>query len=149
MVTPYTQQWNLTMEQQLPADMVLSTGYVGSKSSHLFGSRNINAAIYAPGATVANTQARRPYPLFGPIEDEHTIGYSQYHSLQILLRRRMSRGLRCRPRIRFPRIPAIRQARAKVRWGLEIHLTRPSTTEFFLWMPPMCSRGPRWCSSLC
>jgi len=91
MVTPYTQQWNLTLEQQLPGDMVLSTGYVASKSSHLFGSRNINPAIYGPGATVANTQARRLYSLFGPIEDEHTIGYSQYHSLQVLLRRRMSR----------------------------------------------------------
>jgi outer membrane receptor protein involved in Fe transport len=92
MATPYTQQWNLTLEEQLPLGLVLSTGYVGSKSAKLFGSRNINPAIYAPGATVANTQDRRLYPLFGPIEDEHTVGYSQYHSLQMLLRRRLSAG---------------------------------------------------------
>ncbi|MGH9632270.1 MAG: carboxypeptidase regulatory-like domain-containing protein, partial [Bryobacteraceae bacterium] len=28
MVTPYTQQWNLTIEHQLPANLVVSTGYV-------------------------------------------------------------------------------------------------------------------------
>lgn len=92
MVTPYTQQWNLTLEQQLPANFVLSAGYVGSKSQKLFGSRNINPAIFGPGATVANTQQRRLYPQFTFIEDTHTLGYSQYHSLQVLLKRRFSRG---------------------------------------------------------
>ncbi|MGH9627920.1 MAG: hypothetical protein ACRD7E_06220, partial [Bryobacteraceae bacterium] len=57
-----------------------------------FGSRNINPAIFGPGAMVANTQQRRLYPQFTFIEDTHTLGYSQYHSLQILLKRRFSRG---------------------------------------------------------
>ena len=92
MVTPYTQQWNLTLEQQFPGGFVISTGYVGSKSQKLFGSRNINPAIFGPGATVANTQDRRLYPQFTFIEDTHTVGYSQYHSLQLLLKRRFSRG---------------------------------------------------------
>jgi hypothetical protein len=41
---------------------------------------------------IADTQDRRLYPLLGPIEDEHTVGYSQYHSLQVLLRRRLSQS---------------------------------------------------------
>lgn len=90
LVTPYTQQWNFTIETQLPAAFVLSTGYVGSKSSKLYGSRNLNQAIYAPGASAANIQARRPYPQFAQIEDEHTTGYSQYHSLQAQLTRRFA-----------------------------------------------------------
>lgn len=93
MVTPYTQQWNLTLERQFPRGLVVSAAYVASKSSKLFGSRNINPAIYGPGATLANTQQRRLFPEFTFIEDTHTVGYSQYHSLQILLRRRFSGGL--------------------------------------------------------
>ncbi|HUS06688.1 MAG TPA: TonB-dependent receptor, partial [Bryobacteraceae bacterium] len=90
MVTPYTQQWNFTIETQLPYSFLLSTGYVGSKSSKLYGSRNINQAIYAPGASAANIQARRPYPLLAQIEDTHTTGYSQYHSVQVQLTRRLA-----------------------------------------------------------
>lgn len=90
MVTPYTQQWNFTIESQLPAAFVLSTAYVGSKSSKLYGSRNINQAIYRPGASAANIQARRRFPQFALIEDDHTTGYSQYHSLQVQLTRRLA-----------------------------------------------------------
>lgn len=92
MVTPYTQQWNLTLERQLAGGVVASAAYVGSKSQKLFGSRNINPAVFGPGATVANTQQRRLYPEFTFIEDTHTLGYSQYHSLQALVKRRFSRG---------------------------------------------------------
>lgn len=90
MVTPYTQQWNFTVETQLPYAFLLSTGYVGSKSSKLYGSRNLNQAIYVPGASAADIQARRPYPQFAQIEDAHTTGYSQYHSLQVQLTRRFA-----------------------------------------------------------
>jgi len=92
MVTPYTQQWNFTIETQLPAAIVLATGYVGSKSTKLFGSRNINQAVFASGASAANIQARRPFPQFAQIEDSHTSGYSQYHSLQAQLTRRFGSG---------------------------------------------------------
>src|SRR5262249_20838997 len=44
------------------------------------------------GATVGDTQARRIYQDFGTIEDESTVGYSQYHSLQLTLNKRFSRG---------------------------------------------------------
>jgi outer membrane receptor protein involved in Fe transport len=93
MVTPYTQQWNLTIETQLLSSLTLSTGYVGSKSSKLYGSRNINPAIYAPGASNSNIQQRRIYPQYALVEDDHTNGYSQYHSLQVVLKKRYSRGL--------------------------------------------------------
>jgi hypothetical protein len=65
---------------------------VGSKSSRLFGSHNLNPAVYGAGAAVANTQARRIYQDFGTIEDESTVGYSQYHSFQLTINKRFSRG---------------------------------------------------------
>jgi hypothetical protein len=45
MVTPYTQQWNFTIETQLPYSFLLSSGYVGSKSAKLYGSRSIYQAV--------------------------------------------------------------------------------------------------------
>jgi outer membrane receptor protein involved in Fe transport len=93
MVTPYAQQWNFTIETQMPGGITLSTGYVGSKSSKLYGSRSINPAVYGPGATSGNIQQRRVYQQFAVIEDDHTNGYSQYHSLQIVIKKRLSKGL--------------------------------------------------------
>lgn len=90
--TPYAQQWNFNIQQQLPFETVLQLAYVGSKSSRLFGSHNINPAVYRPGATAGDTQARRIYQNFGTIEDESTVGYSQYHSLQVTVNKRLSRG---------------------------------------------------------
>ena len=39
-----------------------------------------------------NTQARRIYQAFGTIEEESTVGYSQYHSFQLTVNKRFSRG---------------------------------------------------------
>ena len=90
--TPYTQQWNFNIQQQLPFQIVVTAAYVGSKSDRLFGSHNLNPAVYGPGATVANTQARRIYQAFGTLEEESTVGYSQYHSFQLTVNKRFSRG---------------------------------------------------------
>ncbi|MDQ1472302.1 MAG: hypothetical protein QOJ99_3782, partial [Bryobacterales bacterium] len=90
--TPYAQQWNFNIQRQLPFDMVVTAAYVGSKSSRLFGSHNLNPAINGPGATVGNTQARRIYQQFGTIEEESTLGYSQYHSFQLTVNRRYAHG---------------------------------------------------------
>jgi hypothetical protein len=91
--TPYAQQWNFNIQQQLPFETVVTAAYVGSKSSRLFGSHNINPAVYRPGATAGDTQARRIFQDFGPIEDESTVGYSQYHSFQLSVNKRFSRGI--------------------------------------------------------
>src|SRR5258708_1087350 len=40
--TPYAQQWNFNIQQPLPFETVLALAYVGSKSSRLFGSHNLN-----------------------------------------------------------------------------------------------------------
>ncbi len=40
--TPYIQQWNFGIQQQLGTSRVLEVAYVGSKGTHLIDSRNIN-----------------------------------------------------------------------------------------------------------
>src|SRR5262245_14546075 len=91
--TPYSQQWNLNIQRELPLEVVVTAAYVGSKSTRLFGSHNINPAVYGPGAGVGNTQSRRLLSQFGVIEEESTVGYSQYHSFQLTVNKRLAKGL--------------------------------------------------------
>ena len=49
--TPYSQQWNLDVQQQLGRDWLLDVGYVGNKGTHLVGVIDINQV--APGAALA------------------------------------------------------------------------------------------------
>lgn len=100
-VTPYTMQYNFTVQHQLIKDWLLEVGYVGSLSRKLFFSHNINPAVYIPGttsagaplSTISNTQQRRIYPLIGSLEYESTAANTNYNSLQVKLDKRFSHGL--------------------------------------------------------
>lgn len=60
LLPPYTQDWNLTVDQSL-AGQVLSLGYIGAKGTRLPRLVEGNPAIYQPGATLANSGRRRLY----------------------------------------------------------------------------------------
>jgi len=49
--TPYSQQWNLDVQQSVGRSWLFDVGYVGNKGTHLVGVIDINQA--APGAAVA------------------------------------------------------------------------------------------------
>src|SRR5438874_13747544 len=49
--TPYSQQWNLDVQQSLGRGWLFDVGYVGNKGTHLVGVIDINQA--APGAALA------------------------------------------------------------------------------------------------
>ena len=74
--TPYTGQYNLTIQREIARDWIAEAGYVASFSRHQFFSHNLNPAAYQQGvdtsgnalSTIANTQQRRLYPLIGSIE---------------------------------------------------------------------------------
>jgi Carboxypeptidase regulatory-like domain/TonB-dependent Receptor Plug Domain len=89
----YTQNWNVTVEQQLPGHAALSVAYVGNHGVHIMGSRQFNPAVYAPGATVGNENARRLYPGLGAVELAQSYEYSIFHSLQANLVVRAEHGL--------------------------------------------------------
>jgi hypothetical protein len=91
--TPHSQQWNLTFEKLLPGSIVATAGYVGTKGTHLPGSRTLNAAEFRPGATAQNLDQRRPFaPAFGAILDFHSQWNSIFHSAQFSATRRWSKG---------------------------------------------------------
>lgn len=93
---PTLYSWNLSLERQFGKDWVGRAAVIGNKGTHMFAAaengREINPAIYSPGATVGNTQARRPYQSFGPIGSYESGNNTNYHSLQLNLEKRFSRG---------------------------------------------------------
>jgi Carboxypeptidase regulatory-like domain/TonB-dependent Receptor Plug Domain len=96
----YTQNWNLTFEQQLPDNVAFSIAYVGNRGTHIMGSRQFNPAVYIPGecgakacSTAGNENSRRLYPGLGAVELAQSYEYSIYHSLQANLVKRVQNGL--------------------------------------------------------
>jgi hypothetical protein len=90
--TPYTQNWNLNLQQQVTNRVVLQIGYVGSKGTKLFRFRDINqpsqAAITAADLAngVSSYGVPRPFSNFFYINQEESTAGSVYHALQTSLR---------------------------------------------------------------
>ncbi|MFN7936566.1 MAG: carboxypeptidase regulatory-like domain-containing protein [Bryobacteraceae bacterium] len=86
-------QWRLGIEREFARDYLASIAYVGSKSTHLPQRWDGNAAVYGPGATVSNTNQRRPY--YQPltlVEVWGSSANSHYDSLQLSMDKRFSQG---------------------------------------------------------
>jgi hypothetical protein len=90
---PLTYAWNLAVEQQLSKTLTSRIAYVGGHGSHIFTSPEINPAVYGPGATTSNTNARRPYQGFSTISLTDMGGNSSFQSLQATLQQHLSHGL--------------------------------------------------------
>jgi len=119
---PYVEQWSLFVERQLPGDMALNVGYVGSHGTHLYGDitrsidyvstatrlqqrYNINndfptdpsiSAIYGCDSATAcpGYLALRPFPQYTNITPLISPdGYNRYNSFQMKLEKRYAHGL--------------------------------------------------------
>jgi Carboxypeptidase regulatory-like domain len=119
--TPMSQQWNVSIQQQLPAGILLEATYSANHGTHLFaGSYDLNQAdpariaefglqgrlnetVQNPyagkvpgqfgGATITRAQSLRPYPYVGEITIRNPrLGNSIYHSLLLSGEKRFSKG---------------------------------------------------------
>ncbi len=91
---PYDMQWNLSIQRQLPRDILLEANYIGTAGAGLIRSRQINPAVFGPGATTANTNARRIFaPNFASVSQIENSANSHYHALQLSANKRYSHGL--------------------------------------------------------
>jgi hypothetical protein len=86
---PIVDQWNFTIERQLPANSVLTLGYVGNSASHLLSDNNLNAPVPGPGAT----NARRPFTQFGELIYQTPYAHSTYEGLQVTFQKRYAKDL--------------------------------------------------------
>ena len=88
--TPYYQEWNFTIQRQLPGNISLEAAFVGSKGVHLQSLTDQNQdMIPGPGAV----QDRRPYPNFGPFASIQMRGNSNFNSLQFKADKHLANGL--------------------------------------------------------
>jgi hypothetical protein len=92
--SPYYQQYSLEMQRELTEDMVLRVGYVGTKGTALFQSLDGNPRRLGT-ATCAETDTDtcRVNPIQGIIRLRANTASSIYHSMQISLEKRLSRGV--------------------------------------------------------
>ena len=90
--TPYSQEWNLTVQRALTSNTTATVAYVGTVNRHLQSNPDVNAVpeLLAPGAAV---QTYRPYNQFGGSSLIDYAGNASYNSLQATLERRLSNGL--------------------------------------------------------
>ncbi len=87
------QDWNLSVQQQLPSKYVFELRYVGTKGTHLPRNIEANPAVYGPGATSQNADRRRIYancaPNGGPC-DFTTIAELTYGRTPLIMRRSLA-----------------------------------------------------------
>jgi len=89
-VTPYTAQWNLTLERQVFRYVGLRVGYYGQRNIRQHGSPDINAVRPAPGPV----QPRRPFQPYAGINAVNTPMFqSTSNQLQAGIQKRYARGL--------------------------------------------------------
>jgi len=83
---PYSQQWTLSVQRQLPGSAVLSVAYLGNHGNHLFVRTQYNVA--QTGTTPL--AQRLPFPSLGAILYDKSEATSNYNSLQVDLEKRYS-----------------------------------------------------------
>jgi hypothetical protein len=119
--TPQSQQWNLSLQQQLPGGFMVEATYSANHGTHLLaGGYDLNQADPAKirefglagrlsnnvpnpfagkvpgafgGATITQAQALRPFPYIGNISvNAPHLGNSIYHALLMSAEKRFSKG---------------------------------------------------------
>ncbi len=98
--TPYSLEYTLSVQRQLPDNTLLTVGYQGTRGVHLLAFHDFNAPVptvtngvydfvhaSSTGALVANPS---PDPSFGTLDMLDTTSYSAYNALQVGLTHRQS-----------------------------------------------------------
>jgi hypothetical protein len=90
-ITPYSQQWFLDVQRDLPLDIVLTLGYAGAGTRHIATARNINNPLTPDPVALANTR-RRLRTNFNAINLRENSSSSNYNSFTAKAERRFTGG---------------------------------------------------------
>lgn len=96
MVSGYAQQWNLTVQKELPSNTLVEIAYIANVG-HKLGGQNVSVnqipLVDGKGPAVQN-QRLRPYPQFNNVvQVSPPWGNSTYHSMNLKFEKRYARGL--------------------------------------------------------
>jgi outer membrane receptor protein involved in Fe transport len=80
----YFENWDFTVERMLPGNFIGQIAYDGSEGHRLFGKLQANVIDPLTGL--------RPIPTFGQYGYKNNLGNSNFHSLQVALKRHMANG---------------------------------------------------------
>ena len=95
-VSGYSQQWNFTMQYELPSNTLFEAAYIANVGHKLAGPNvNVNQIPLVNGmGPAAQNQRLRPYPQFNNVTQiSPPWGNSTYHSMNLKFEKRYSRGL--------------------------------------------------------
>jgi hypothetical protein len=87
--TPYSQQWNFTVQRQILDDMSFEVAYVAASNKKQVGYTAINAARPGPGPV----NPRRLVPQYSDLDGGSNRFGSNYNSLQTRFTKRFSKGV--------------------------------------------------------
>ncbi len=90
--TPYTQQWNFSLQYAFSNTMSWTVGYVGNNSRHIEGFPDQNAPDGLVGPN-DNANLIRPFPDFSGSQFDMHEGVSSYNALQTTLQKQYTNGL--------------------------------------------------------
>jgi hypothetical protein len=91
---PTIDNWNLAVERQLPANVLVRAAYVGSHSSHLTEALNLNPRpVGTTSSTPTRLNAIAGSALFSTVQQDLQDINANYNSLQLSAEKRMTRGL--------------------------------------------------------
>ncbi len=93
-LTPNTQQWNIGVEHGLDNNTVVEVGYTGSRVIHMMRTQDINQPL--PNAAIAQGASAhpfRPYKGWTVINHREQSFMSNYHGLQVGLKRNYAKGI--------------------------------------------------------
>lgn len=82
--------WSFAVQRQLPQEIVAEMSYVGNTAVNLSFPRDLNQL---PESKLGQGNPAKPYPNFQSVGATNFDGVSNYHSLQMALRKRYSKGL--------------------------------------------------------
>jgi hypothetical protein len=111
LATPYAQHWSLTLERQFARDYLLSAAYVGTRGVHLlrFATPNFGPnvlpvvtgaflqggveTVFTGFAAPPGVNFSRTFPFLGSFTSIESNTNSSFHSLQVELGKRLTRGI--------------------------------------------------------
>jgi hypothetical protein len=91
--TPYSEQFSLSVQRELPMKMMMQASYVGTLGRHLLTEPDINTPYWTVLSGVPssiNLNSIRPYAGFSSIQQFQGAATSNYHALQVMVSRRMA-----------------------------------------------------------
>lgn len=91
--TPYTIQFSISVERQLPYRFTLSTTFIRARTLHALRSRNINAPLPDTPTSIVVNNLVRPLPNLGNIYQNESSGRFDQNQLIISLNNRLTKKL--------------------------------------------------------